>query len=448
MNPELAYFLKVNVGIALLYAFYRLFFNRDTFFHWRRVTLFSIVIVSILYPLPNIQDWIKEQGSMAAMVDFYSSVLLPEVTADASAHSGGISGKMILSALINSVYWGIAFILLIRFLIQLAGIIKLGIGTRTAYIQGVKTHILPKAQGPFSFFKWIFVHPSAHTEEEIDEILTHELTHVKQWHSVDVIVSELLCIICWFNPFLWLLKREIRNNLEYLADHEVLENGYDHKIYQYHLLGLAHQKSALALSNSFNILPLKNRIRMMNKKRTKQIGRTKYLLFIPLVGLLLVTSNVEALARTTRKMIGEVLEKGIPVQEAVGEESVPIEQEAPVLIAPRTDQTAPAENVVFEVVEEMPTFPGGQQELMKFLTQSVKYPLEAQKNGIQGRVIIQFVVDKEGNIDKSVIVRKVSPEIDAEALRVINSMPRWIPGKQRGKPVNVRYTVPVTFRLQ
>ena len=110
----------------------------------------------------------------------------------------------------------------------------------------------------FLFFHWIFIHPSSHTEEEFNEILTHEQTHARQWHSIDVIISELVCIFCWCNPFAWLMKREIRTNLEYMADARVLENGYDSKTYQYHLLGLSHQKAAATIYNSFNVLPLKN----------------------------------------------------------------------------------------------------------------------------------------------------------------------------------------------
>ena len=99
----------------------------------------------------------------------------------------------------------------------------------------------------FSFFHWIFIYPQAHPQNELSEILTHEGTHARQRHSIDVIISELMCIACWFNPFMWLMKREVRNNLEYMADNRVLEAGHDSKSYQYHLLGLAHQKSAITL---------------------------------------------------------------------------------------------------------------------------------------------------------------------------------------------------------
>ena len=124
-----------------------------------------------------------------------------------------------------------------------------------------------------------------------------------------MIISELMCIACWFNPFMWLMKREVRNNLEYMADNRVLEAGHDFKVLSISFVGyVAHQKSAITLSNSFNVLPLKNRITMMNKKRTKEIGRTKYLLFIPLALALMIVSNIEAVARTTKSIAQEVMQ--------------------------------------------------------------------------------------------------------------------------------------------
>ena len=269
----LAYFLKVNVAIVLFYAFYRLFFYKDTFFGWRRTALLCFFAVSAAVPLLNIQTWITEQEPMVAMADLYASVVLPELTVGTEA--APTDWKSILSEYANIAYWGIAALLMIRLVVQLAGIIRLACRCRKIQIGNTSIHLLPKADGPFSFFHWIFIHPSSHTEEEFNEILTHEQTHARQWHSIDVIISELVCIFCWCNPFAWLMKREIRTNLEYMADARVLENGYDSKTYQYHLLGLSHQKAAATIYNSFNVLPLKKRIKMMNKKRTKEIGRTK-----------------------------------------------------------------------------------------------------------------------------------------------------------------------------
>ena len=532
----LAYFLKVNVAIVLFYAFYRLFFYKDTFFGWRRTALLCFFAVSAAVPLLNIQTWITEQEPMVAMADLYASVVLPELTIGTEA--APTDWKSILSEYANIAYWGIVALLMIRLVMQLAGIIHLACRCRKVQIGNTNIHLLPKADGPFSFFHWIFIHPSSHTEEEFNEILTHEQTHARQWHSIDVIISELVCIFCWCNPFAWLMKREIRTNLEYMADARVLENGYDSKTYQYHLLGLSHQKAAATIYNSFNVLPLKKRIKMMNKKRTKGIGRTKYLMFLPLAALLMIVSNIEAVARTTKKIAAEVIEavdaktgqavpevqapqvaplpeqdtktvtykgkvvdkdgsitnvkilRGIDPElnkEAVRVisampkwkpgtqkgEAVRVKYTVPVMfrltenntqvkyapIESKIDEmvvvgyapeeaTYPEEVTVFEVVEKMPEYPGGMSAMMEFIGKNIKYPVAAQKAKIQGRVVIQFIVDKEGNIICPRVIRGADPLLDAEAIRLTTIMPKWKPGMQRGQAVNVKYTVPIMFRLQ
>ena len=105
-------------------------------------------------------------------------------------------------------------------------------------------------------------------------------------------------------------------------------------------------------------------------------------------------------------------------------------------------------NEIFTVVEDMPAFPGGDAALLKFIGSNLKYPVIAQENGIQGRVIVSFVIERDGSVADAVVVRGIDPSLDKEALRVVKSMPKWTPGKQRGKPVRVKYTLPVTFRLQ
>ncbi len=469
MNPELAYFLKINAGIALFFAFYRMFLYKDTFFNWRRTLLLCFLGVSVLYPLLNIQEWVKEQQPMTVIADFYAAVMLPEVTSSPNpAPAPGWSEVVFIG--IKLVYWLGVVALSVRFLIQLSCVVRIRLQSREVSVQGVTVYIPKKASEPFSFFHWIFLQPDLYSREELDEIITHELTHAEQRHSLDVIFSELLCIACWINPFIWLLKQEIRNNLEYLADNHVLQSGHDYKSYQYHLLGLAHQKRAIApLSNSFNVLPLKRRIKMMNKKRTKEISKTKYLIFLPLAALLLIVSNIETVARTTRNIAKETLqiveEKIAPAEEpqadaqkpeTVQEEVVREESPAPQEVPVPTEQPAepahtatPAETneAVYEIVEQMPSFPGGMPALMKYLNTNVRYPVEAQEAGQKGRVIVQFIVEKDGSINNLHVVVGQSPSLDAEALRVLGSMPDWQPGTANGEPVRVKYTVPVVFNL-
>lgn len=524
----MVYFLKINVAIALFYAFYRLFFYKDTFFVWRRTALLCFFAVSAVVPLFNIQTWVEQQEPMVAVADLYATVVLPEITPTVQT---GTDWKLLMADGIGMAYWAVAVLLAVRCLVQLAGIVRLARRCPTQKIDGTTVHLLPRPEGPFSFFHWIFVCPGTHTAEELHEILTHECTHARQWHSIDVLIGELACIVCWFNPFAWLMKREIRTNLEYLADEKVLETGHDSRTYQYHLLGLSHHKTAAVIYNNFNVLPLKKRIMMMNKRRTRAIGRTKYLMFLPLAALLMIVSNIEAVARATQRITAEVIEtvtpaetpeaqlwapspqqektelvtyKGKIVDEAgnpIGKVRIIIDQkfqsvttstvnaqgefhivtspQASILfehakgngsmlmrwctpeflaqmdsknmvieLIPANITHSAADDEIYEVVENMPRFPnGGMQALMQYLNENIRYPEAATKAGVQGRVTVQFIVDKDGSIDDVKILRSVNPDLDAEAIRVIKMMPRWEPGTHKGKPVRVKYTVPVMFRL-
>ena len=495
MTPEFAYLLKVNVAFVLFYAFYRLFFYKDTFFKLRRAILLAFFGLALFYPLLNIQDWVRQQEPIADVIYMYSA-MLPEATAKADAAASVDWYGWLLGSL-GFIYWGIVAFLCGRFLVQLSSILWLAHTSERVVIHETPVYALRKAAGPFSFFRMVFLHPESHSDKETDEILTHECTHVSQWHSIDVILSEIMCMACWFNPFVWLLKREVRHNLEYLADNTVIQSGYDSKSYQYHLLGLAHHQSVTTLYNSFNVLHLKNRIMMMNKKRSPGIVRTKYLIFIPLVGILMLLSNIEAVARLTVRLANEatvsnamVTATGILVDETgqplIGasvvvkggkERTITDKKGAFSLEVPanailrcsyqgRESQEVSAADMtnnthlslssksremneqVFTVVEKMPSFPGGDAELLKYIATNIKYPKESQDNGEQGRVICSFIVGRDGSVNNPEVLRGVTPLLNEEAVRVINTMPRWNPGMQRGKAVAVKYTVPITFRLK
>ncbi|MEA4983698.1 MAG: M56 family metallopeptidase, partial [Paludibacter sp.] len=286
---------------------------------------------------------------------------------------------------------------------------------------------------------------------------------------------------CWFNPASWLLKQEIRQNLEYLADNKVIESGFDTKSYQYHLLQLSYQTPDLNLTNKFNISPLKKRITMMNQQKTSKAGILKYLLIIPLGLVLIVSSNAETLINSAKKnmqnktsetiMHNESEQKNAnsannldeltvvgyavaqdkpdnqiaPPKATTPTSNVETELQKEISSPPATIQ--PSDEVVFMVVEKMPEYPGGNSELFKYLAQSIKYPVDAQESGTQGKVICQFVVGKDGNISDVEVIRSVAPSIDTEAMRVIKAMPAWTPGEQKGKNVSVRYTLPINFKL-
>ena len=431
----LIYLLKANLLLAALYALYRLLLHRDTFFAWRRATLLTIVAVSLLAPLPALQGW--TEGVLPGQVaqGITAEAWLPEFIITPQGAEAGGNDSPVLTYLAVAYTAGV-LVLAGRMLVQLLAIVRLSRRCPATTIGGTRVRLLPRGEAPFSFFRLIFVYPEAHSPQELDEILAHEQTHARQVHSADVLVAELACALCWFNPAAWLLRRDVRNNLEYLADHHVLASGFDARAYQYHLLGLAYPKAAATIYNNFNVLPLKERIKMMNKRKTRNIGRLKYLLFLPVATLL-------AAACSGNQKQEQPAEQ--PAQEQTATPTKEADMEEVVVVAYDDNKV---EGEVLDLAEVAPEFPGGIPALMKFLAQNVKYPTDAQKAGKQGRVIAQFVVTTDGSVADVKIIRGIDPSLDEEAVRVIKSMPKWKPGTQKGQPVNVRYTLPVVFKLQ
>lgn len=337
------------------------------------------------------------------------------------------------TTVIYVIYCLIVGMLLIRLSVQLFSILKISWQGKKQFIHGTEIIAISRNIAPFSFFGKIYMNPSLHTEVQTKEIL---------------------------------------------ADNKVIESGFDTKSYQYHLLQLSYQTPDLKLTNRFNISPLKKRITMMNQQKTSKAGNIKYLLIVPLGLALIVSSNAETLISSAKKTLQDKTTVAILQNEPQQTTAKPtnklddivvvgyaVAQEKPMdpASSPKATQTPsvevqekistppvnvePSDDVIFMVVEKMPQYPGGDSELFKYLSQNIRYPVEAQKAGIQGRVICQFVIGKDGTITNVEVVRSVDPNLDAEAIRVIQEMPSWTPGEQRGKKVSVRYTLPINFKL-
>lgn len=475
------YLIKINVALMLLYGFYRLTVSRDTFFGLRRLTLWLIYAVALMVPALNLEYWVRDTPTMASMANVYADTFYPVVVVKAQAPS------ITWMDMLLGIYWAGVAILSLRLVWQLFSIIRLAVISRKQEVEGITVHLLRGEGSPFSFFRWVFMYPSTLEGKQLHEVMVHECTHVSGLHSLDTLFSELFSIACWFNPFAWLMKQEVRMNLEYLADESVLSDGNARKSYQYHLLGLAYRQpnESTKIANNFNLLPLKKRIKMMNKRRTSEIGKAKYLLFAPLAGALLMVSNIESVAREIGEQIPEVAEVQQKAEQALNADVAvanPLAKDAVEMMNPSetaemkaaeaaeltkaeeeakaaelakaeakaSDATAPADttkNVVYDVTETMPQFPGGQEVLLKYLAANIKYPASAVKAKKQGRVIVTFIIQKDGSVTKAQIAKSVDPELDVEALRIVKAMPNWTPGTQDGKPVNVKYVIPIVFSL-
>lgn len=437
----LPYFLKVNLALAILYICYRLLFRNDTFFRLRRAVLLSVYLIAFLYPLLDISIWLSTRESVTEIVNYYSTILPLKtvVAADDTPLSTEADWLTIAESYMLLIYLAGITLLFLRCIIELFTVIRLRFRSPKQLINGTTIYVLPSQEEPYSFFGWIFASPESHTPPTLEEILVHEKTHVRQLHSIDVVLGEIVCILCWINPFAWLLKKEISSNHEYLADEQVMLAGYNKKEYQYHLIGLEHPEMAIAkLYNNFSVLPLKKRITMLNKKRTGRVGKVKYLTLLPLAAGLLLLNNIDAMARIVSRQttVPVPAEKTMiaPAPEAVS-------VEVATLLPPDDDK-------VYEVVDVMPEFPGGETELLKYMARNVKYPAESIKNKEEGSLSLSFIINKDGSLSDIKVVKSLTPLLDAEAVRVVKNMPKWTPGKVKGKVVRVAYTTPITYKCQ
>ena len=408
----LMYLIKANVVLVVLFGFYQLISAGDTFFKWRRLSLLTVYVLSLLLPTIDLSVLVNETAPLGNILP-RMAYNLPEVMVQPTRDAFDWHQLAVW------LYAGVALVLLLRVFWQVVVVCRLAQRSERATLHGTAVCLLTGDYSPFSFFRWIFVNPVNKTPSQVKQILTHEQTHVEQWHSVDALLAQLFVAAFWFNPVAWLMRLQVRNNLEYLADRAVISGGTDKKAYQYHLLAVAYRTNVATITNNFNVLPLKKRIKMMNKQTSNPLARFKYLLFVPLAIALLAMNSTTIRANVQKKVVKTT----------------------------KATKKTSANDKVYEVCEQMPTFPGGDAALMKYLSENVKYPALAIKAQEQGRVVVSFTVEKDGAISDVKVARSVTPSLDAEAVRVVKAMPKWTPGKQGGQLVRVRYNVPVSFKL-
>jgi TonB family protein len=451
------YFLKVAICWLVFYLLYRLLLEKTTFFRLNRIYLLITLLLGLALPLLRISleasanpeqtsNWLPEVVIRAHDI-VNQPFTLPTVTINAANSSSSWNVWFWL-------YWsGVGFCLL-RFatgLIQLRLVYRRG----TKQVEGNYTVVYsPEVKAPFSFMHYLFW-PQALKDDELEKacMLRHEETHIQQYHSLDVLLSELIKAMCWFNPLAYRYSQAIRDVHEYLADAAVLKTT-NRKQYGHLLIRQSLSGPSIALVNHFSTSQLKKRIHMMMRKKSQGYAQLRYALVLPaLIGLgfLFAQLRLEAQAPTTQNstlpppppmMAPGAIDKNDNKQAAHSSMAT----ELVVVGHAIKDSIPPGE--IFKVVENMPEFPGGQNELLKFLAKNIVYPAAAKKDNIEGMVVVQFIVGKDGSILSPHIVLGVGGGINEEAMRVISMMPNWKPGLQRGQNVNVQFNLPIRFKLE
>ena len=440
MENWIIYIMKCSICLALLYLPFWRFLRKETFFFFNRYALLGITALSFILPLINIPEMspkLVEVEILPIHWENFEVLTYEEQSTERSIDWMSIVGWIyVIGVLACFIYKMYDLIRLLRFIPK--GCLWM------EKESGLYIHCHAGKVMPFSWMNHIVISDTDYRENG-EAILLHEKAHIACRHSWDVMCLAVVEVLQWFNPFVWMLSNDIQDIHEYEADLAVLRQGIDAKNYQRLIIRKAVSSGSYAFANSFNHSSLKKRITMMMKKKSNPWARAKYLYVLPLATVAIAAFARPEVSNEANEISSVKVNDLASIVKA--EEAKSVENSSGQMVL-NTDSVSPVkEKVIFQVVEKAPEFPGGMEECMKFLGNSIKYPIVAQENGIQGTVIVSFVVTDEGDIQNPVIVKGVDPLLDAEALRVIKMMPKWKPGMQRGKAVNVKYTLPVSFRL-
>jgi len=437
MNPFIPYLVKSVLCISLLFVVYWLFLRKDTFFSMNRVYLITMVIGSILFPLFSF-TWVPAGRAASVAVMLEPVLVMPAgMVSPRAGQMGWIEVGFI-------VYLTGMFIFLFRFLGQLMQLMMLSRRFGMKKLNGLNVVCVDLAYAPFSFFSMIFMNEKEIQKESLEAILNHENVHIRQKHTLDLILMEILIILQWFNPVAWLVSREMKIVHEYLADEGVLQTGISRSIYQQMILNETMGIRVNNLTNNFNISLIKKRILMMKKSKSGKWAKGKVLMSLPvLFGLLFILTARSYSNSDMLKVAGNPAY--ITKQQGSGPD--PVIQDKPKKET-QIKYVAPVpQKEVYKVVEKQPSFPGGQDGYREFLIKNIRYPEAAVKKSVTGTVYITFVVENNGVVTNVKVLRGIGSGCDEEAVRVVKMMPNWIPGENKGKPVAVQYNLPIKFAL-
>jgi hypothetical protein len=321
----LIYLLKANIALSLFYLAYRLGLRRLTFYTLNRLFLMCGIVFSAIYPFIAVDDFINRHETLTGTVMVY----IPDFS-QWQAEAPSFNAWMLLVY----AFWIGVGIMGIRLLVQLRSLWKLHRQSSTGKVSGTTVQILKEAINPFSFFNHIYINPSLHQPEELKAILFHETVHIKQWHTLDVMIGEINNVFYWFNPGAWLMKTAIRENLEFITDRYLISQGVDKVAYQYNLIKVSGIPSATAIANNFNLSHLKNRILMMNSKRSSRYHLVRYLVLGSLAGgLVLLLNYSKASGIIPTNLIPEPIKESITLLKPAADSTKP----APVVTVVRRD---------------------------------------------------------------------------------------------------------------
>lgn len=417
----LSYLLKVSIGVTIVWLLWQAFMRRENNFALSRLFILLGVALSVILPAIAPEISITSNSIISTQQEFYM-VKLKEITVTAQNNGANIPWFLLG-------YGAISLFFAFRFNRRLASIVAL---YSKANKQRNGSWVIVNHQRdipPFSFLNLCFINKKNIPNSSIQDVLDHEKAHFSKLHSLDIILFEILSVFQWFNPLFWQLKKRLIEVHEFQADEGVLRKRVDLYAYQESIVSLAFNGIALPIGNCFNKSLTLKRLAMMNLNEKRKGAVIRFSLSLMILGSLLFTIACEKAPETSE------LEEVVVTAKSEGAAEV---------------QESPVDGEIFVVVEKMPKFDGGDaNEFRKFIAQNVVYPKVAAEQGIQGRVYVQFIITKTGNVSNVKVIRGVATSLDQAAVDVVKlSDGRWTPGYQRGEAVNVSYTFPINFALQ
>ena len=475
MNELLLYTIKSAFVLGILYVPYTLLLRKEDFFRFNRLTLLGILVLSIGLPLCNIPALSADNqpvvhAAQLQMIEIGIPIMQMADETDGPSHTSSPTWFQVASLIF---LLGMMTVLCLR-LIQMG---KMGSEIRKGSLwhsveDGVDIHCHAGAVAPYSWLHHIVISLEDY-EKNGHEIILHEKGHIHNLHSFDILLLTLVEMLQWWNPLVYMLGMSLRDVHEYEADDYVLHQGVSLRDYQNLLIRKAVGASSYTFANNFNHSLTKKRITMMCKKKSNPWMRSKALYAVPMVAIALSAVATPAFVNPIEKD----MESGgtSSLTEGKVTNNFPIGQ---------TDQqkkkgTAKMKgDKVLDTCDKLPEFEGGQEQLMKLLQANVRYPETAQSMGVQGRIVVEFIVEKDGSVsDVKVCKKDITPSLESatvityadeedkpkpteeelrkatkaleeETIRVARlTSGKWTPGEQDGQKVRVKFSLPLTFRL-
>jgi len=422
--------------LMVFFMVYSLFFSRQASFITNRFILLVGIISSIIIPFININTPAPNQ------LNFYIELKAVEVFANGSEVVKN-SSFYSFSQILGYIYVFGILIFSAKFFYQLIQMSTLFFRSEIVKIPQGKIVYTNREHPVFSFLWWIFISSKSEHGNQLDIILNHEKVHIKQKHSIDLLLLELLAIVQWINPFVWLYRNLVRQNHEFIADRVVIRTGIPDDTYQELLLG-NYKSLKLGFANSFNHSLTFKRLVMMKKNISNKQSVIKLLIIIPIV-----LTSVYFISCSKSENSSAIQNESTDLQKKNAE----IKEPVTITENGKTATSVPLEQIADEEISNFPldvkpVYPGGDKELIKYIVTNTVYPKIAKEKGIQGTVYVRFVITKTGEVAQPKVMRAADPLLEEEAIRVVKSLPKWKPGEKEGKPVNVWFIIPVKFKLQ